>query len=269
MPVASAIERYHAPLLSYATRLMGDRERARDVVQDTFMRLCEAAEQVDEDRLGAWLYTVCRNRAIDVRRRDARLSPLDASPEPAVDSAAEVSREVTEVFEQLGDLSEPKVRVLSLRYRDGLSYQRISELTGLSVGNVGFVLHSAVVTLRKHLAVVVLVLAAGALLQSERLPSERAERARLEPAVDVEAPRRALLEVVKSHQARIRAAWEQKREQQRRKAAEGAAPSGHPRALPATRPPTDARQPSQGGGRSGGTAAPKVLMGSDPWDSGR
>lgn len=152
-PLAAAIARYHDPLVRYAMRIVGDRERARDVVQDTFVRLCEAGEEVDHERMGAWLYAVCRNRAVDVRRREARLVPLEGEPE-----AIEASRDPrSELWEMLGALDEVKRRVITLRYEAGHSYKSISALTGLSVSNVGFVLHATLRTLRKQLVAAALL----------------------------------------------------------------------------------------------------------------
>ena len=74
--LALALERYEAPLVEYATRILGDVEHARDVVQDTFLKLCRAGPGKVRDHLAQWLFTVCRNRAYDVRRKEGR----DARP---------------------------------------------------------------------------------------------------------------------------------------------------------------------------------------------
>jgi RNA polymerase sigma-70 factor (ECF subfamily) len=68
--IRGALERFEAPLTLYATRLLGDVHRARDVVQDAFLRLCRERRAKVEGRLPAWLYAVARNRAIDERRHD-------------------------------------------------------------------------------------------------------------------------------------------------------------------------------------------------------
>ena len=66
--IRDALDRFEGPLLLYAGRLTGDAERARDVVQDTFLKLCRQRRADVAARLAEWLYTVCRNAAIDVRR---------------------------------------------------------------------------------------------------------------------------------------------------------------------------------------------------------
>ena len=60
--VRGAVARFEGPLTLYAARLLGDAEAARDVVQETFLRLCVQDRAAIEPRLAEWLFTVCRNR---------------------------------------------------------------------------------------------------------------------------------------------------------------------------------------------------------------
>ncbi len=64
--IKKALHRYERPLLRYAARITGNAEAARDVVQETFLRLCSAKREKVEDHLAAWLYTVARNHALNV-----------------------------------------------------------------------------------------------------------------------------------------------------------------------------------------------------------
>src|ERR1700744_3298535 len=77
--IAALLERYERPLVRYALRIVGDLESARDVVQDTFIRFTrEQRPELDENprHLEAWLFTVCRNRALDHHRKHARIMPM-------------------------------------------------------------------------------------------------------------------------------------------------------------------------------------------------
>ena len=73
---AEALERFEGPLVRYGVRLTGDLERARDVVQETSLQLCRAERREVEDHLAEWLFTVCRNRALDMQRKEGRMKPL-------------------------------------------------------------------------------------------------------------------------------------------------------------------------------------------------
>src|SRR6476659_1411620 len=70
--VLAALDQFEGRLLRYAQRLLGDPESARDVVQFVFLRLCDQSSADIDDRLAQWLYTVCRNRALDLLKSNGR-----------------------------------------------------------------------------------------------------------------------------------------------------------------------------------------------------
>ena len=153
----STLHDYEGPLLRYAVRLTGNLERARDVVQDTFLRLCREKPERLNSQLAEWLFTVCRNRALDVQRKESRLSPLtDAdlatrpSAEPSPATVAADREAETDVFQALDNLPSNQQEVLRLKFQNGLSYREISRVTSLSESNVGFLIHTGLKTLRQH-----------------------------------------------------------------------------------------------------------------------
>ena len=156
---------WREPLTRYATSILKDRERARDVVQDTFLRLHESGRDVPIVALERWLFRVCRNRALDVLRRERRAVGLEAAGELSVEPRGERARALTELGELLDDLPDDKREVMALRYREGQSYRQISKRTGLTVSHVGTILHQATKTLKGRVAVgaavVALVVAAA------------------------------------------------------------------------------------------------------------
>ena len=98
--IRSVLERHEGPLTRYAARITGDVELAREVVQETFLRLCDQPHLELQDHTAEWLFTVCRNRALDVRKKEQRMKRLSEaraatweSPDPPPPRAAE-SREV-------------------------------------------------------------------------------------------------------------------------------------------------------------------------------
>jgi len=154
--VMRALAEHEAPLLRYAASLVGS-ARAPDVVQDTFLRLCAESRDEVEGHLAAWLFRVCRNRAIELARGERRLSPLeDAGMEPSSDvgpvSALERKQALTRVGTALSTLSEREREILWLKVDGGLRYKEIAEVMKLSVSNVGFILHGAISKLKNELA---------------------------------------------------------------------------------------------------------------------
>lgn len=156
--VHAALREYEGPLTRYAAQITGDVERARDVVQDTFVKLCAAEPEELEGRVREWLFTVCRNRALDVQRKESRMKPLGdlqletvESREPSPADAAEQRESSGRVRELLATLPTNQQEVVRLKFQNGLSYREISSVTNLTVTNVGFLLHTAVKTIRERM----------------------------------------------------------------------------------------------------------------------
>jgi RNA polymerase sigma factor (sigma-70 family) len=156
--VERALAEYESPLVGYAYGFVHDLERARDIVQDTFIRLCQQDVAKVKDGLKTWLFTVCRNRALDVLRKESRVSPLEddhlkrrATEAPSPDESLDQSERLASVMRYLDRLSENQRTVILMKFRDGLSYHEICETTGLSSGNVGFLIHAGLKRLRELL----------------------------------------------------------------------------------------------------------------------
>ena len=149
--VAAAMREHEASLLRYAARLTGDADLARDVTQDVFMRLCSESPAQLNGRLRPWLYTVCRNHAIElVRKRDRKAdSRRGDSVDPAV--VAETSEATSQVLRELAHLSANQQEVIRLRFEHGLSYKEIAAVTELTVSNVGVLIHTAIKTIRERI----------------------------------------------------------------------------------------------------------------------
>ena len=74
--IEQAIAAYESPLLRYALHFVRDADTARDIVQDTFLQLCRNQKLELRERMPQWLYTVCRNRAIDLIRKERRVKQM-------------------------------------------------------------------------------------------------------------------------------------------------------------------------------------------------
>ena len=74
--ITDAIKKYESMLLKYAYNMTGRYDKAQDVVQDTFLKLCNAERQKIEKYLKAWLFKVCRNRALEILRKEQKMQPL-------------------------------------------------------------------------------------------------------------------------------------------------------------------------------------------------
>ncbi|MCX5772013.1 MAG: sigma-70 family RNA polymerase sigma factor [Candidatus Hydrogenedentes bacterium] len=153
--VAAVLARYEQPLVQYAYRIVHDVELARDVVQDTFLQLCRANRAKIEGQLGAWLYTVCRNRALTVRRKESRMTNLadkDVAVAPDDASAAAVQDETSRrVLAVLAKLPLEQQEAFRLKFQDDLNYREISRVMNVSLGKVSALMKDALNALRMEL----------------------------------------------------------------------------------------------------------------------
>ena len=151
------VQRYELPLTQYAARITGCRERARDAVQDTFLRLGKLPPDALTGDPAKWLFTVCRHRALDICRKEHRMTYLDqdtaeAEPDPEPGPAETLARKEAAGFllRILAKLPPRQQEVIQLKFQNGLSYQEISEITQLSVSNVGFLIHRGIRAMREQ-----------------------------------------------------------------------------------------------------------------------
>ena len=156
--VREALDRYERPLVRYAARFTGDLEAARDVVQDTFYRLCREHPSKLNGRLAPWLYTVCRNRALDVRKKEGRMQTLeqhaaeaqpDAAPGP-LDRAA-LREEHALVLDAVSTLPGNQQEVFRLKFEHGLTYREISSVMNMPLSTVNYTIAQALTAVRTRL----------------------------------------------------------------------------------------------------------------------
>jgi RNA polymerase sigma-70 factor (ECF subfamily) len=147
------------PLTRYTTRLLGDADRARDVVQDAFLKLMAQPAASVEGHVVEWLFTVSRNRAMDILRKENRMKRFDAGEiERVTTTELRPGRELEKtetkaaILQLIDRLPPSQQEVVRLKFQNGFSYKEISRITELSVGNVGFLLHTAVARLRTEFA---------------------------------------------------------------------------------------------------------------------
>jgi RNA polymerase sigma factor (sigma-70 family) len=153
------VSEYEEALLRYASRILQNPFSAQDVVQNVFIQLCRKWKQglQPSAHLKNWLYRVTHNEAVDHIRRESLRPTLH---EKAAETFEEVTGEAVDpaeerrarVLDALKRLHPREQQVVLLRLEEGLSYAQIAEITGRSQGNVGNILHHAIVKLSGSLA---------------------------------------------------------------------------------------------------------------------
>ena len=146
---------FEARLLRYTSRLVPESE-AREIVQEAFLRLLREDPAKTGDPPLAWLYTVCRNQAVDRRRRERHLATgadvaraIDPSPSP--EARVMNAKAQSGMLRALAALPAEQQEVIRLKFQEELSYKEISVVTGHSISYVGVLIHTAMMSLRKRL----------------------------------------------------------------------------------------------------------------------
>jgi RNA polymerase sigma-70 factor, ECF subfamily len=158
------VSRYHDRLLRYVNRVINDRERSEDLVQETFLRVARHLKEFDPDRkFSAWIYTIASNLAKNELRARGRSPVLcyessmstgegeplllqheDRSTRP---DKVFADRHLRELVASIIALLSPLYReVLVLREVEGRSYEEISGIAGCNLGAVKSRLHRARMT---------------------------------------------------------------------------------------------------------------------------
>jgi RNA polymerase sigma-70 factor, ECF subfamily len=131
--VEAAYRRYFAVISRKCARMLGDRQEATDVAQETFARLWEERDALlDPLAITAWIYRTSTRLAIERLRKRPKSEPADGAEIPAHDDP-ERSVEARRLLERLSsELSDRVLEVAILNRLDELTQAEIAELLGLS-----------------------------------------------------------------------------------------------------------------------------------------
>ena len=123
--------RYYPAMVAVAHSILGDRHLAEDAAQQAFAKAVVKLPQLKKrSKFASWIATICRNAATDLVRATGRLHPAENLFVRAAGSGQDDAAEA--VRQALGKLAAPAREVIFLRFYDGLSYDQISAVLGIS-----------------------------------------------------------------------------------------------------------------------------------------
>ncbi len=156
--IRDILAEFESRLIRYAWGITGSREQACDVVQDTFLTLCTTDRATLNGKLAPWLYTVCRNRAFDVRKKEGRMNVLEPqqaearpSDAPSPGILAERNEDRDAMLEVLSKLPEDQQEIFRLKFEHGMTYREISAVMKMPLSSVNATLTKALRTMRLRL----------------------------------------------------------------------------------------------------------------------
>jgi RNA polymerase sigma-70 factor, ECF subfamily len=166
------VRRHRAPVFNFILRFAGNRERAEDLLQETWLKVVRNAQEYEaKARFTTWLYTVARNLCVDsarkesYRRADSLDAPARANDEPEGRTLGETvpdegpspergafSLQLRPLLEKaLAGLPEAQREVFVLREIVGLPFKEIGQVTGVSENTVKSRMRYALEGLREQL----------------------------------------------------------------------------------------------------------------------
>ncbi len=126
-------QRYHSSMVALAYSMLADRNLAEDAAQEVFAIACrDLGTLKSKERFAAWLAGICRN----VSRQMLRIKVVEPAAHgeeltaPAGDADTEARRQT--IRRAVWSLRQAEREIIVLRYFDGFSQARISEVLGLS-----------------------------------------------------------------------------------------------------------------------------------------
>ena len=148
--IEAIYRRRFADFVGVAASIVGEREAAREAVQEAFASVVRGRRGFrGEGALEAWVWRAVINAARKQRRRARREPPPEYVPS-ANGTAPEPER--SELATLVAALPERQRLVLFLRYYADLDYREIARILGVKTGTVSASLHAAHHTLRRDLS---------------------------------------------------------------------------------------------------------------------
>jgi RNA polymerase sigma-70 factor (ECF subfamily) len=141
--------RYYPAMVAIGHSILGDRHLAEDAAQQAFANAVRKLPQLKKkSRFAKWLAAICRNAALDLVEKQDPVRTADdvsAAAEARANDAAEAVREA------IGRLSASDREVIFLRFYDGMTYESISAVLGISTQAINGRLRRAKKKIAGHL----------------------------------------------------------------------------------------------------------------------
>jgi RNA polymerase sigma-70 factor, ECF subfamily len=148
------VRRFEKPVYALVLRLTGDREGARDLAQDVFLKAWRNLARYDPERpFAPWFLKLAANLAINAREAAKLRKTVPLEERPAPRSAEGTDEELrAAVRKTIAELDPKYAACVALFYLDGLSVKEIAERLDMPEGTVKIRLHRARDVLKERLA---------------------------------------------------------------------------------------------------------------------
>lgn len=139
---AALFEHFAPRIKGYLIKSGADGTTAEECAQDVMTTLWRKADQFDPTRasVATWIFTIARNRRIDMLRRDRRPEPEDLpwgpEPEPEQSEVIELQQETARLVRAIADLPKNQRKLIEQAYFGEMTQAEIAQITGLPLGTI-------------------------------------------------------------------------------------------------------------------------------------
>ena len=145
------VDDYADGLYRFILKNIGDKEKASDIIQDSFEKLWNKIKNVAFQKAKSYLFTTAYHTMIDGIRKEKRIERFDPT-RPDQHAHTEQYSDLQEVLHKaLERLTEMQRTVILLRDYEGYSYREIGEITNLSESQVKVYIYRARVFLKNYI----------------------------------------------------------------------------------------------------------------------
>lgn len=145
------VDNYADSVYRFILKNIGDQEKARDVVQESFSKMWEKSKEVAFEKAKSYLYSTAYHTMIDMIRKDKRMTRIEEvhmDRQITYNSYNDLQELLNKALETLPDIQKV---VITLRDYEGYSYEEIGEVTGLNESQVKVYIYRGRVALKNYI----------------------------------------------------------------------------------------------------------------------
>jgi RNA polymerase sigma-70 factor (ECF subfamily) len=154
----SCADNYSDGVYRFILKNIKDDDTARDIVQESFVKMWEKVKEVSYEKAKSYLFTTAYHTMIDHIRKNQRLSSMESAYESKYHDTNSFSDLKEVIDEAVAKLPEIQRTVVLLRDYEGYAYDEIGEITGLNESQVKVYIFRARTFLKQYIGSLDLVI---------------------------------------------------------------------------------------------------------------